>query len=267
MKDSNVKPKIKETVLITGASSGIGKALAYYFASKGNYDLVLIARRIDLLKSISNDISSKYDINVKVISKDLSFKNAAQEVKNELNGVRIDILINNAGAGNYGDFKSQDLSKEEKVIDLNITSLMKMTHLFLPDMIKNKSGKILNIGSIASFFPGPLMTNYYATKAYVLSFSEGLARELKGTGVSVCTYCPGPTRTDFLRNANVSEDKINKRAMVDVDKAAREAYKAVIYNKVIHVNGVINNIYIFLLRLAPRSLIRNISYNIQKKRR
>jgi uncharacterized protein len=189
---------MKHTALITGASNGIGLELAKIHASKGD-DLVLVARNKTKLDELKTELENQYTIKVYTIGKDLSGFNAAQEVYDETTkqNIQIDYLINNAGFGDFGMFTETDWNKEFQMINLNITTLTQFTKLYLQDMVKRRSGKIMNVASTAAFQSGPTMAVYCATKAYVLSFSEAVNNEVSDQGVTITTLCPGPTESGF----------------------------------------------------------------------
>src|SRR5437763_5216148 len=191
----------RAVALITGASSGIGLDLAKLFA-QGGHDLVLVARNEEGLRAVAADCE-KSGVKADVLAKDLSNAKAAQEIFDELSArqVAVDVLVNNAGFGSHGPFVQTDLNHEVGMIQVNIVALIQLTRLFLPEMIQRKSGKIMNVASMAGFVAGPYMSVYYATKAFVLSHSIALAQEVKGSGVIVSALCPGPTKTDFQRRA------------------------------------------------------------------
>lgn len=257
---------MKKTALITGASGGLGLSFVNIFAKDG-YDLVLVARNGDKLNEIKNEIEKKYSNRVTVIPKDLCKPNGADEVYAATKdaGIKVDVLVNNAGFGDFGEFHKSDINKQIRMVDLNCTSLMHLCHLYLPDMIAQKSGNILNVDSIAAFQPGPLMSVYYATKAFVLSFSQALHRELKGTGVKVTALCPGPIRTNFDNAADLGESGLFKNLKVwDPDTVAKFGYKNMNKGKAICVCGFVNKLIVFANRFAPRSLVRNMVYNLQK---
>jgi short-subunit dehydrogenase len=196
------------TALITGGSGGIGLEVAKVLGRKG-FDLVLVARTRDSLEAAAGQIEGKYEVKVHVFAADLRRREAPEAIfdflRNE--GIAVEILVNNAGFGLGGEFAETKITRELEMIQVNIAALTHLTKLFLPAMIKAKSGRILNLASTAAFQPGPLMAVYYATKAYVLSFSEALAEELRHSGVTVTALCPGPTRTDFARpRMSVSQD-------------------------------------------------------------
>jgi uncharacterized protein len=202
---------MKNTALITGASNGIGLELAKIHASKGG-DLVLVARNKTKLDELKSALEKQFNISVYTIGKDLSTANAAQEVYDETTKQKIDIeyLINNAGFGDFGMFVETDWNKELQMINLNITTLTQFTKLYLQEMVKRKNGKIMNVASTAAFQSGPTMAVYYATKAYVLSFSEAIDNEVSGTGVTVTTLCPGATESGFQAAAAMEESALVK---------------------------------------------------------
>lgn len=193
---------MKDTILITGASSGIGYEMAVLLASQ-KFDLVLVARQSEKLQQIKTKLEQAHNINVHVFSKDLSDTTQAMELYEEVRkqGIEVTMLINNAGIGLYGDFINTDLQAELRMIGLNIASVVTLTKLFIQDMIVRKSGRIMNIASLLSFLPFPYYSVYSATKAFVLAFSETLAAELEGSGVTVTTLCPGPVDTGFNTDA------------------------------------------------------------------
>jgi uncharacterized protein len=251
-----------KTVLITGASSGIGYELTWLFARDG-YNLVLVARSEQQLQHMANELQEVHGVSVKVIVKDLALACAPGEIFAELQreNIQVDILANNAGFGNYGLFAEQDLSTELQMLQVNMVALTHLTRLLLPEMLKKRSGNILNMSSAAAFEPGPLMAIYFATKAYVLSFSEALSNELTGTGISVTVLCPGFTTTGFHRRAGADKSKMMKMPMMDPKTVARLGYRGLMNNKVIIIPGLFNNVMVQSLRLAPRALVRRVVRN------
>ena len=206
-------PSVREqTALVTGASSGIGEELAKLAAADG-CNLVLVARRQERLDALARDLSVAHGVSARVITADLANRAAPRRIAEELTKGRltIDILVNNAGLGIYGPFWERELGKELEVVQVNVVALTELTGLLLPGMISRKRGRILNVASTAAFQPGPWMAVYYATKAYVLSFSEAIAEELKGTGVTVTALCPGPTITEFQGAAGVRHRASSRR--------------------------------------------------------
>lgn len=262
---------MKNYALITGASKGIGLELSKLFAKDG-YPLIIVARSSDILEQIKQELTSKYNVDVVVISKDLTSIASAKELFNEvqLKNLQVDYLINNAGFGDYGYFLDSDINKQINMINLNINTLMQLCYYFGNDMRKRKYGKIMNVGSIASFFAGPFMSTYYATKAFVLSFSEALSKEFKNDGITVTVLCPGTTATNFFENASATNDKTNllkNMRPVTPDVVAKYGYKKMMKNKVIAIQGIKNRTAIFMNRFISRKLSRNIVYKIQKNRK
>lgn len=258
---------MKKTALITGASGGLGLSFVNLFALDG-YDIVLVARNEKKLEEIKAEIEKKYNIKATVVAKDLTKESEVEEVYKATKeaGITVDVLVNNAGFGDFGVFHESDVSKQIKMINLNCTSLMQLCHLYLPDMVKQGSGNILNVDSIAAFQAGPLMSVYYATKAFVLSFSQALSRELKGTGVKVTALCPGPIRTNFDSAADLGESGLFKNLKVwDPEVVARFGYKNMKKGKRFCVCGFLNKLIVFSNRLVPRSLVTNMVYNLQKE--
>lgn len=258
---------MRRTALITGASKGIGRELAIIFARQG-YDLVLVARSKAILEELGKRLSKKYKIEVTTIEKDLTCKEAPEEIFQELEGRRIDILVNNAGFGDYKEFAHSEWEKQYLMIQLNITALMHMTKLFLPNMIKQGYGKVLNLASTAAFLPGPNMSVYYASKAAVLSFSQAISKELKGCNVTVTALCPGPTSTNFERTAGLINSKLfHSLKVTDAKKVALYGYKALMKGKPVAVEGLFNKMLILSTKLAPRGVVLAMIDQIQSKLR
>lgn len=252
--------------LITGASSGIGAELAKVYAKNG-YDLVLIARSNDKLDELKNELSRIHGVDVLVLCVDLSNPQAAENLYTAISHLKIDVLINNAGMGSYGEFYKSDITKQENLIMVNILTLCKLTHIYANKMVEQGGGTIINMASTASFQPGPLMSNYYASKAYVLSFSEAIAEELKPHNVNVIAYCPGPTKTDFLIKSDVKKGSIDNESMKTAREVALDIFKCAKDNKKsIVVNGKRYKFAIFAQRFMPRKVATNFVYKIQKKR-
>jgi uncharacterized protein len=255
------------TALITGASLGIGLEFAKIFAAAKN-NLVLVARSEDKLKALSNELGETYGIKVKVIAADLSNMEDVQKVYDtcKVENIAIDYLVNNAGIGVFDFFADADWNKTEQMINLNITSLTKMCRLFIPNMVARKSGKILNVASTAAFQPGPTMAVYYASKSYVLFFSEAIYNELQGTGVSVTCLCPGPTQSNFFEAAAMHESNLVKGKKLPTSKEVAEyGYKAMMKNKMTVIHGLMNTIMAIGIRFAPRKLVLKIVRKIQEK--
>jgi short-subunit dehydrogenase len=255
------------TALITGASNGIGLELAKIHASKGD-NLVLVARNITKLNQIKTELESQYKISVHIIGKDLSLPNAPQEVYDELKhkNIVIDYLINNAGFGDYGFFYETKWEKELQMINLNITALTHFTKLFLQDMVKRRSGKIMNVASTAAFQSGPTMAIYYASKAYVLSFSEAIDNEVSDKGVTVTTLCPGPTETGFLEAAALQDSKLFKgKKIAGAKEVAEYGHKAMMQGKTVAIQGFMNRVMANAVRFIPRALAVKVVRGIQAK--
>lgn len=248
---------MKKTALITGASGGIGLELAWIHARQGD-NLVLIARNKKKLDELKAEIEKQYQLSVHTIGKDLAVKDAALEVCNELKsaGIEIEYLINNAGFGHLGAFAFNSWEKEEQMIQLNITALTQFTKLFLPAMLERGSGRIMNVASVASFMPGPYMAVYYATKAYVLSFSEAINAEVRKKGVTVTTLCPGPTASGFQQAADMQGIKMLETFKMPSSKVVAEyGYKAMMKGKAVAIHGTLNRLMVGSLRISPRSLV------------
>lgn len=260
---------MNRTAVITGASSGIGLELAGLMAFD-RIDLVLASRNREKLETIRDNLTKKYGIKVKIIQIDLSDEASPEKLFDEVkkSGLQIDYLINNAGFGDYGFFIDSDPDKLSRMIDLNIKTLTRLTRLFAPLMVLQGRGAIMNVASTAAFQPGPLMAVYYATKAYVLSFSQALAKELEGSGVTVTALCPGATDTGFKSAANLEGSKLfaGKRIASALD-VARYGYKAMLKGKRIAVHGIINSLLVFSVRLMPSSLVTDFVMKIQGRRK
>lgn len=254
-----------KTVLLTGASSGIGLELSRLFA-QDNHDLVLVARNEEKLNGLAEELKQKYNVNVIVMPKDLSNPASPDEIFEELKArdIIVDILVNNAGFATSGVFHVAGEDEQMGILQVNVHALTKLTHLFLPTMVAQNSGKIMNIASIAAFLPGPKMAVYYASKAFVLSFSEALAEELSGTGVTVTAVCPGPTDTAFDKRAGLDDKPLfNSPAVMSAAKVAMIGYRALMNGKKVVVTGFRNKIQVFSLRFIPRSWAAKIAKRLQ----
>ena len=239
------------TTLITGASSGIGLELARQFAKHG-HKLILTARMQDELERIAAELSKEHHVDVGVIAKDLEQPNAAEEIFAAVQaaGTPVDILVNNAGFGQRGRFVDIPLERDIAMIRVNIEAVVRLTKLFLPEMLRRKAGRILNTASIAGFEPGPLLATYHATKAFVLSMSESLATELENTGVTVTALCPGPTDTDFFPKANMLETRAFQKASVMAPQdVAALGYDALMRGDRVYVPGAMNKTLVFSRRI------------------
>ncbi|MAM89448.1 SDR family NAD(P)-dependent oxidoreductase [Allohahella sp. A8] len=246
-----------KTALITGASSGIGKALAIEFA-KDDWNLVLVARREQALEELAAELERDHHCKVQVIACDLSRDKAARVLFDETKSrnIVVDCLVNNAGRGTFGDWIEQDPDFNEDTIALNVVALTSLSHLYAKDMVKRELGYILNIASIAGFVPGPNLAVYHATKAFVLSFSEAIATELKGTGVSVTASCPGPTESEFFARSGSTEVKALKHTpIMSAEAVAREAYHAMLKGEPVKVHGLLNKLIVQSPRILPKAWI------------
>jgi short-subunit dehydrogenase len=254
----------KRTALITGASGGIGYELAKLLAKDG-YDLVLVARSGDKLAQLAGEFEHQFGISARFIPLDVATAPAAQFLFDQLlrERVIIDVLVNNAGYGKLGAFDEIPLEESLGQIQLNVTALTHLTKLFLGPMLERKSGKILNVASTAGFQPGPLMAVYYATKAYVISFSEALANELQGSGVTITCLCPGATDTGFQKRAGTEETRLFRTMRpMDASAVARHGYQALMKGKPLVISGFRNWLLAESLRVSPRKLVTAISRKI-----
>ncbi|MGA8270160.1 MAG: SDR family oxidoreductase, partial [Candidatus Sulfotelmatobacter sp.] len=240
------------TALITGASGGIGYELAKLFA-KDRYNLVLVARSGDKLNQVAAELRGQFGVTVKVIALDLAVAPSAKFLFDQLHseGMVVDVLVNNAGFGTFGEFSG--IAEEEILgqIQLNVTALTELTRLFLPAMLARRGGKIMNVASTAAFQPGPLMAVYYATKAYVLSFSEALANEVAGSGVVVSCFCPGATGTGFQKRAGMEDSRLFKKiGAMNVERVARDGYRGLMEGRTVVISGLQNWLVAESLRFA-----------------
>ncbi len=257
---------MKKTALVTGASAGIGLELAKEFAAAG-YNLVLVARSKDKLDKLAQEIQETSEVKVLIVAKDLLAQNACQEIYDDLEsqGIKISCLVNNAGFANYGSFAKADIKKELASIQLNVVALTELTWLFMQDMLEHNQSEILNVASTAAFFSGPYMAVYYATKNYVLAFSEALSVELKDTGITISTLCPGPTYSDFQATAKMENSKLVKgKKMMTSAEVARIGYQGLKAKRAIVIPGLMNKIQVLAPRFLPRRLMKVILANMQK---
>jgi short-subunit dehydrogenase len=246
--------------LITGASVGIGRELAKIFAERG-HDLVLVARNREQLETVAQECESKGQIKARVLAKDLSLASSPREIFDELmrENVVVDVLVNNAGVGTHGLFADIDLDADLRLLQVNIVALTAMTKLFLREMLSRGKGRIMNVASTAAFQPGPLMATYYASKAYVLSFSEAVAQEVAGRGVSVTALCPGPVETEFQKRAGIEGSRLFKSAAMNPRRVALAGYRGMMQGHRIVMPGVSNRIVSFANRLVPRRVSTFVS--------
>jgi uncharacterized protein len=259
---------MSETALITGASGGIGEELARLLAA-AHIDVVLVARSADKLSALAVELVRAHGIQAHVLAQDLSLPSAPEAIVRDLaaRGLAIDILINNAGFGTYGLFAETPADEEARLIQVNITALTLLTKLLLPPMLKRRHGRIMNVASTAAFQPGPLMAVYYASKAYVLSFSEALSNETAGTGVTVTCLCPGPTGTGFQERAQMKESQLfSTLGVASAADVARAGFDAMMAGQAIVVPGLVNKVGAQLPRVAPRAIVRRMMRSIMEKR-
>jgi hypothetical protein len=252
--------------VVTGATGGIGLQLCRLLAKDG-YDLVITGRSEEKLKLLANELKALQSIEVVFLEGDLSSAEFRDKLFGMTPGVP-DVLINNAGFGDYGPFLESDWEKQDEMIKVNVLALTHLTHLYLPGMVGRGHGRILNVASVASFQPGPLMSVYYATKGYVLSFSEALSVELAKTGVTVTALCPGPVNTGFAKAANAESINVFKESSgADAELVARYGYRMMLKGKPVAVHGKKFKVLIFFERILPRSAVRKMLYRIQGSRR
>jgi|SRR5271165_885651 len=256
-----------QTALITGASGGIGYELAKLFA-RDRCDLVLVARSSEKLKQIAVELHGQFGVTVKTVTLDLAEAPAGKVLFEQMQreGVVVDVLVNNAGFGGFGEFA--EMAEEEILgqIQLNIAALTHLSRLFLPPMLARRSGKIMNVASTAAFQPGPLMAVYYATKAYVLSFTEALANEVAGSGVVVSCFCPGATGTGFAKRAGTEDSRLFKKLRpMNVEVVARDGYRGLMAGRTVVISGMQNWLLAESVRFAPRKMVTAISRWVAEK--
>src|ERR1017187_1779838 len=255
----------RQTALITGASFGIGMELARIFAGEG-YNLVLVARSADRLRQLASEFEKAHGTRSLILAADLTEPGAPAYVLDQTTraDIQVDVLVNNAGFGQYGMFVENDLEECLRQIQLNVTTLTHLTRLYLPEMIERKSGRILDVASTAAFQPGPLMAVYFATKAYVLHLSEALANELDGTGVTVTCLCPGATATEFHKRANATGMRLLKMGTKDARTVAEDGYRALMAGKPVVISGFKNWLVAQSVRFSPRRLVTAIARKTQE---
>ena len=251
--------------LITGASAGLGRDYAHLFAADG-HDVILVARRRERLEQLSAKLQSEYGVGVTVLAEDLTEHGAPARIVEILNAERtpVDFLVNNAGFGSNGPFAELDTMRELNMIQVNVAALVHLTRLLLPAMVAAGFGRILNIGSTAAFQPGPFMATYYATKAFVVHFTEALSFELQGTGVTATASCPGPTQTEFAANAGNIKSRLFERGVAASEPVARHGYQAMMRGRPVAVPGLLNKTGVQAVRMSPRSLVRRITARLNR---
>jgi short-subunit dehydrogenase len=259
------KPGHGQTALVTGASGGIGRDLAECFARDG-YDLILAARSEDALAKVAASLAGQYGVRATPITVDLQRHDAGRTLADAIRarGLMVDVLVNNAGYGSAGAFDGSKIQEQLGMIDLNVRALVELTHLYWPGMLERKRGGVLNVASTASFQPGPLMAVYYASKAFVLSFSEALWREAEGTGVHVSCLCPGPTATGFRERAGTGATRLAKLGTpVSSASVAEAGYRAFQANQRVLITGTRNRVLARLVPFLPRRTVLNLAHRIQ----
>jgi hypothetical protein len=251
---------VPERALITGASAGLGLELARLFAADKS-DLVLVARRAEELEKIASELRAQHAVDVRVLTKDLAHPDAAQDLAHAIarDRLEIDVLVNNAGFGARGLFKDLDLKRQLDIIQVNIAALTHLTRLFLPGMLSRRRGGVLNVASTAAFQPGPNMAVYYASKSYVLHFTEALREECRGSGVTISAFCPGPTATEFQQVAGMTPTAMYRAAVMTAGEAARKGYRGFRRGKTIVIPGFQNKLGAFLAQLGPRGTARRVA--------
>jgi short-subunit dehydrogenase len=254
------------TALVTGASSGIGTELAKYHASKGG-DVVLVARSEDKLNELKAELESAHSITATVIAADLAQPEAAKKIfaATEAAGLQIDVLINNAGFGGHGKFHERDLAKDQAMMQVNMVTLVNLTHLYLQGMVSRNSGKILHVASTAAFMPGPLQAVYYATKSFVVSFSQAIAQELEGTGVTSTALCPGAVATGFVKAGDLDGIDLWDKAATP-ESVAKCGYDAMMEGRLIKINEIgLNFMLNWVVPFMPRKAVLKISQKAMEK--
>ena len=249
-----------ETVLVTGASSGIGLELARCFAAEG-CRLILVARKGMALESLAAELRKAHKIQAQVFTVDLAHREAPTRLLGHLHaaGLKVDVIVNNAGFGAQGRFAELPLDRQLDMVQVNVTALTHLTGLLLPGMIERRRGGLLNVASTAAFQPGPGMAVYYATKAFVLSFTEALAEELAGTGLTVSALCPGPTRTNFGAAAGGRFKRITGKYSMSAATVARLGHRAFRSGRVVAITGLRNQLPALAVRFVPRAIVRKIT--------
>jgi uncharacterized protein len=258
-------PRTAKTALVTGASAGLGMHFARLFAQDG-HDLVLVARRRDKLDQLAAELRQVYGIHTTVIAADLTDPKAPLHLHEKVMraGIEVEFLVNNAGFGTSGAFAELNLARELDLIELNVKALTHLTGLVLPAMVARRSGRILNVSSLAGFLPGPFMATYYASKAYVLNFTEALAYELRGTGVTATVLCPGATATEFAHVAGIESSALFQMSSADAASVALYGYRSMLKGQTIAIPGVKNKLAQESLRVSPRSVMRVLAGRLNK---
>ena len=257
---------MSKTALITGASGGIGYELAL-LAARDGFDCILVARSQDRLNALAARLETEFRVKTLVLPKDLSKPSAVDEIYEEVGAAAmpVDLLVNNAGFPVFGLFTETDLDTELQMLQVNIVALTQLTKLFLRGMIERRYGRILNLASTAAFEPGPLMAVYYASKAFVLSFSEALANELHGTGVTVTALCPGPTRTGFQKRGQLEDSRLVQGEIADAPSVAAAGYRGLMAGKTLVIPGFANKLIPWIVRVSPRGVVTRVVRRMQER--
>ena len=257
---------MSKTALITGASGGIGYELALHFA-RDRFDCILVARSRDKLDELAARLESEFRVKTLVVARDLSKSTAVDEIYEEVSAasMSIDVLVNNAGFPVYGRFVDTDWQTELDMLQVNVVALTALTKLFVRGMVERRNGRILNLASTAAFVPGPLMAVYYASKAYVLSFSQALANELQGTGVTVTALAPGPTRTGFQKRGVMEDSRLVRGQIADAKSVAAAGYRGMMRGKTIVIPGFSNKLIPWVARVSPRGAVTRIVRRMQER--
>ena len=257
---------MSKTALITGASGGIGYELALHFA-RDRFDCILVARSRDKLDELAARLESEFRVKTLVVARDLSKPTAVDEIYEEVSAasMSIDLLVNNAGFPVYGRFVDTDWQTELDMLQVNVVALTALTKLFVRGMVERRNGRILNLASTAAFVPGPLMAVYYASKAYVLSFSQALANELQGTGVTVTALAPGPTRTGFQKRGVMEDSRLVRGQIADAKSVAAAGYRGMMRGKTIVIPGFSNKLIPWVARVSPRGTVTRVVRRMQER--
>ncbi|TMD23282.1 MAG: SDR family oxidoreductase [Chloroflexi bacterium] len=257
---------MSKTALITGASGGIGYELALLCARDG-FDCILVARSRDKLDELAARLESEFRVKTLVVARDLAKPTAVDEIYEEVSAasMSVDVLVNNAGFPVFGLFTQTDLRVELEMLQVNVVALTALTKLFLHSMVERRAGRILNLASTAAFEPGPLMAVYYASKAYVLSFSEALANELHGTGVTVTALAPGPTRTGFQKRGVMEDSRLVQGQIADARSVAAAGYRGMMSGKTIVIPGFTNKLIPWVVRVSPRGVVTRVVRRMQER--
>jgi hypothetical protein len=256
----------RKVALITGASAGLGEQFAQLFARDG-HDVILVARTASKLEALASKLEQEHQIKAHVLAADLARPEEPQRIFDEVRSrqLEVEFLVNNAGFGSSGLFLEQDLAKEVEMVEVNCTALLKLSWLFARPMRERKSGRILNVASTAGFQPGPYMATYFATKAFVISLSEAMAHELKGSGVTVTCHCPGATHTEFASRAGNEKSRLFQRpGVAKAPDVAADAYTSMMKGRVLAIHGALNWLTAVSGRFAPRAMVRSITASLNK---